>query len=118
MFTAATTSAALQRIQAVSGLRVSQFPNDDGPLSHPVMPQEVQSVDNCYTTTTYEKGAEVLRMMKELMGEEKAIQGIRHYFKTHDGQAVTIAEFVKSMEHVSGLDLSGQFALWYTQSGR
>lgn len=118
MFAAFMTSKAKERIEAVMGLRMSQFPSDDGPLAHPVMPQEVRSVDNCYTSTIYEKGAEVLRMMKELMGEEKFIEGVKHYFKTHDGKAVTINEFVRSMEHVSGLDLSGQFFLWYTQSGR
>jgi len=118
MFTAFTTSEASQRIGAVKLLRAGQFPQDDSPLSHPVMPQEVQSPENCYTLTTYEKGAEVLRMMKELMGEQNFIDGVKHYFKTYDGQAVTIKEFVKSMEHVSGLDLSGQFSLWYTQSGR
>jgi aminopeptidase N len=118
MFTAFTTSNAVQRINAVKLLRSGQFPLDDGPLAHPVMPQEVGSVENCYTLTTYEKGAEVLRMMKELMGEDKFIEGVKHYFKTNDGHAVTINEFIKSMEHVSGLNLSGQFKLWYTQSGR
>lgn len=120
MFTAFTTSAAAQRIQAVQLLRARQFPSDDSPLVHPVLPQEVQSIENCYTTTIYEKGAEVLRMMGELMGREKLIEGIKHYFKTYDGQAVTIHEFAKAMEHVSGLKLDepNQFFLWYTQSGR
>ena len=118
MFTAYTTSDALERINAVSTLRAAQFATDDSPLAHPVLPQEVESVENCYTSTIYQKGSEVLRMMKVMMGEEKFIEGVKHYFKTYDGQAVTIEEFKKSMEHVSGLDLSGQFSLWYTQSGR
>ncbi len=118
MFTAYTTSDALERINTVAGLRATQFVTDDSPLAHPVLPQEVESVENCYTSTIYEKGSEVLRMMKVMMGEEKFIEGVKHYFKTYDGQAVTIEEFKKSMEHVSGLDLSGQFSLWYTQSGR
>jgi aminopeptidase N len=118
MFTAFTTSEAVERIQAVSGLRASQFPEDDGPLAHPVMPQELQSVDNIYTGTVYEKGAEVIRMMSVLMGQDKFIDGVKDYFKTNDGQAVTIKEFVQSMEKVSGLNLSDQFSLWYTQSGR
>jgi aminopeptidase N len=118
MFTAFTTSDATQRIGAVKTLRAGQFVTDDSPLAHPVMPQEVQSVENCYTSTIYEKGAEVIRMMKTMMGEKKFTDGVKDYFKTNDGQAVTINEFVRSMEKVSGLDLSGQFSLWYTQSGR
>lgn len=118
MFTAFTTSDATQRIDAVKTLRAGQFVTDDSPLAHPVMPQEVQSVENCYTSTIYEKGAEVIRMMKVMMGEDKFIEGVKDYFRTNDGQAVTIKEFVASMEKVSGLDLSGQFSLWYTQSGR
>lgn len=118
MFTAFTTSDATQRIGAVQTLRAGQFVTDDSPLAHPVMPQEVQSVENCYTSTIYEKGAEVIRMMKVMMGEDKFREGVKDYFRANDGQAVTIKEFVKSMEKVSGLDLSGQFSLWYTQSGR
>lgn len=118
MFTAFTTSDAVQRINAVKMLRSVQFPEDDGPLAHPVLPQSVQSVDNCYTMTIYEKGAEVIRMMGQMMGEDKMVDGIKHYFKAHDGEAVTIKDFVKCMEDVSGLKLSGQFDLWYTQSGR
>ena len=118
MFTAFTTSDATQRIGAVQTLRAGQFVTDDSPLAHPVMPQEVQSVENCYTSTIYEKGAEVIRMMKTMMGEQKFTEGVKDYFKANDGKAVTIKEFVASMEKVSGLDLSGQFSLWYTQSGR
>jgi aminopeptidase N len=118
MFTAFTTSEATQRIGAVKTLRAGQFVTDDSPLAHPVMPQEVQSVENCYTSTIYEKGAEVIRMMKTMMGEQKFTDGVKDYFRTNDGKAVTIKEFVASMEKVSGLDLSGQFSLWYTQSGR
>lgn len=118
MFAAYTTSDGVGRINDVQDLRGKQFPEDDGPLVHAVMPSEAQSVENLYTGTIYEKGAEVLRMMGELMGKEKLIEGIKHYFKTYDGQAVTIDEFRTAMEDVSGLNLSGQFKLWYTQSGR
>ena len=118
LFTAFTTSDSIERISAVQVLRRGQFPEDDGPNSHPVMPPEIRAVDNIYSATVYIKGSEVIRMMKVMMGEEKFIEGVKHYFKTYDGQAVTIAEFVKSMEAVSGVDLSGQFHLWYTQSGR
>lgn len=118
MFTAFTTSEETERIEAVRVLRAGQFADDDGPLAHPVLLAQAESVENFYNGTTYQKGAEVIRMMKVMMGEQKFIEGVKHYFKTYDGQAVTIDEFVKSMEHVSGLDLSGQFHLWYTQSGR
>lgn len=118
MFTAHTTSDAVERISAVNVLRAGQFPSDDSPQAHPVMPQEVASVENCYSSTIYQKGSEVLRMMKVMMGEDKFIEGVKHYFNTYDGQAVTIEEFKKSMAHVSGLDFSGKFSLWYTQSGR
>ena len=118
LFTAFTTSDSIERISAVQVLRRGQFPEDDGPNSHPVMPPEIRAVDNIYSATVYIKGSEVIRMMKVMMGEKKFIEGVKHYFNTYDGQAVTIAEFVKSMETVSGLDLSGQFNLWYTQSGR
>ncbi|MEQ8353145.1 MAG: aminopeptidase N [Leptospiraceae bacterium] len=118
LFTAFTTSSAIERISAVQVLRRGQFPEDDGPNSHPVMPAEIRAIDNIYSATVYIKGSEVIRMMKVMMGEQKFIEGVKHYFSTYDGQAVTIAEFVSSMEAVSGLDLSGQFNLWYTQSGR
>lgn len=118
LFTAFTTSSALERISAVQVLRRAQFPEDDGPNAHPVMPPEIRAVDNIYSATVYIKGSEVIRMMKTMMGEEKFIEGVKHYFRIYDGQAVTIQEFVHSMESVSGLDLSGQFQLWYTQSGR
>lgn len=117
-FAAHTTSEGVGRINDVQDLRGHQFPEDDGPLAHAVMPAEAQSVENLYTGTIYEKGAEVLRMMGELMGKDKLTEGIKKYFKKYDGQAVTIEEFRTTMEEVSGLDLSGQFKLWYTQSGR
>lgn len=118
LFTAYTTSPALERISAVQVLRRAQFPEDDSPNAHPVMPAEIRAVDNIYSATVYIKGSEVIRMMKTMMGEEKFIEGVKHYFRTYDGQAVTIQEFISSMEAVSGLDFSGQFRLWYTQSGR
>lgn len=118
LFTAYTTSDALERISAVQVLRGGQFPEDDSPNCHPVLPAEIGAIDNIYSATVYLKGSEVIRMMKTIIGEEKFIEGVKHYFKTYDGQAVTISEFVKSMEHVSGFDFSGQFHLWYSQSGR
>lgn len=118
LFTAFTTSSALERISAVQVLRRAQFPEDDGPNAHPVMPPEIRAVDNIYSATVYIKGSEVIRMMKTMMGEQKFIEGVKHYFRAYDGQAVTIQEFIHSMEAVSGLNLSGQFQLWYTQSGR
>jgi len=118
MFTAFTTSDAVQRIKAIQKLRASQFTEDDGPLSHPVMPAELQAVDNIYTHTVYQKGAEVIHMQRALMGHDKFVQGVVDYFDTNDGKAVTINEFITAMENVSGIDFSNQFKLWYTQSGR
>ncbi len=118
MFTAAVTSTETERIGSVQDLRSRQFLEDDKPTAHPVLPQEASSIENLYDGTVYEKGAEVLRMMGVLVGEETLIKGIKHYFKKHDGQAVTIHEFVKAIEEVSGENLHDQFFLWYTQSGR
>ncbi len=118
MFTAHVTSDAIDRINNVQNLRAGQFSEDDSPLAHAVMTKEAMSVTNLYSHTIYQKGSEVIRMMKTMMGEESFINGVKHYFKKHDGQAVTINEFITCMEETSGLDLSGQFRLWYTQSGR
>ena len=118
LFTAFTTSDATERIGAVQVLRRGQFPEDDGPNSHPVLPSEIGAVDNIYSPTVYLKGSEVIRMMKTMMGEASFIQGVKDYFRAYDGRAVTINEFVASMEKASGLNFSDQFRLWYTQSGR
>jgi aminopeptidase N len=109
-------SRATTRIQEVRGLRAAQFPEDAGPMKHPVRPQSYMEIRNFYTTTVYEKGAEVVRMQHTLLGEEKFQAGMRLYFKRHDGQAVTCDEFVLAMQDASGLDL-GQFKRWYDVAG-
>jgi aminopeptidase N len=115
-FTAAMRSAATKRIDDVDNLRVAQFREDAGPLAHPVRPESYMEINNFYTATVYQKGAEVIRMMKTLLGPEKFRAGMDLYFSRHDGQAVTCEDFVAAMEDASGLDLS-QFRLWYRQAG-
>ncbi len=115
-FTADTTSQTVERIHSVNDLRVSQFPEDAGPLAHPVIPESYIEIDNFYTSTIYNKGAEVIRMMQTILGDALFRQGMDLYFERHDGQAVTIEEFVKAMEDASGIDLK-QFRLWYSQAG-
>src|ERR1044071_6687588 len=111
-----TYSAAMMRIQEVRSLRATQFPEDAGPMQHPVRPQSYMEIRNFYTTTVYEKGAEVVRMQHTLLGEEKFQAGMRLYFKRHDGQAVTCDDFVQAMQDASGVDLS-QFRRWYDVPG-
>ncbi|MFZ4763010.1 MAG: DUF3458 domain-containing protein, partial [Alphaproteobacteria bacterium] len=118
MFTASLTSKELDRIKNVQLLRAVQFGEDNSPLAHPVLPQEAASIENCYSQTIYQKGAEIIRMMQLMMGEEQFIEGVKHFFSKHDGEAVTINDFVACMEDVSGFNFSGQFFLWYSQSGR
>jgi aminopeptidase N len=115
-FTADTTSQAVARIQDVNDLRLSQFPEDAGPLAHPVRPDSYIEINNFYTATVYNKGSEVIRMMKTIIGDDHFRKGMDLYFERHDGQAVTIEEFVKAMEDASDTDLS-QFRLWYSQAG-
>ncbi len=115
-FTEDTTAKIVARIRDVNVLRIRQFPEDAGPLAHPVRPESYESIDNFYTSTVYNKGAEVARMLRTLLGPPRFRQAMDLYFKRYDGQAVTIEEFVKVMEEVSDLDLS-QFRLWYTQAG-
>lgn len=115
-FTADTTSKTVARIQDVNALRLSQFVEDAGPLAHPVRPDSYIEINNFYTATVYNKGSEVIRMMQTIIGEEAFRQGMDLYFERYDGQAVTIEEFVKSMEDASNVDLS-QFRLWYSQAG-
>lgn len=115
-FTADTTSKAVARIQDVNTLRVAQFPEDAGPLAHPVRPESYIEINNFYTATIYEKGAEVIRMVQTILGETLFRKGMDLYFERHDGQAVTTEEFVKAMEDASGIDLK-QFRLWYNQAG-
>jgi aminopeptidase N len=109
-------SPVVKRIEDVVYLRTHQFAEDAGPMSHPVQPDAYMEINNFYTLTVYEKGAEVVGMIHSLLGDEKFRQGSDLYFSRHDGQAVTIEEFVGAMEEVSGLDLT-QFRRWYKQSG-
>ena len=111
-----TYSRAVTRIQEVRSLRANQFPEDAGPMRHPVRPQSYQEIRNFYTMTVYEKGAEVVRMQHTLLGEEKFQAGMRLYFERHDGQAVTTDDFVQAMQDASGVDLS-QFKRWYDVAG-
>lgn len=109
-------SPGVMRIRNVNYLREIQFPEDAGPLSHPVRPDAYIEINNFYTATIYNKGAEVLRMLQTILGKTLFRKGMDLYFARHDGQAVTIEDFVKTMEDVSGLNLQ-QFRLWYSQSG-
>ena len=111
-----TYSRAVTRIQEVRALRANQFPEDAGPMKHPVRPQSYQEIRNFYTMTVYEKGAEVVRMQHTLLGEEKFQAGMRLYFKRHDGQAVTCDDFVLAMQDASGVNLQ-QFKRWYDVAG-
>jgi aminopeptidase N len=111
-----TYSRGVARIQEVRGLRSAQFPEDAGPMAHPVRPQSYMEIRNFYTMTVYEKGAEVVRMQHTLLGEEKFMAGMRLYFKRHDGQAVTCDDFVQAMQDASGIDLT-QFRRWYDVAG-
>jgi aminopeptidase N len=111
-----TYSRAVTRIQEVRSLRAAQFPEDAGPMKHPVRPQSYVEIRNFYTMTVYEKGAEVVRMQHTLLGEEKFQAGMRLYFQRHDGQAVTCDDFVQAMQDASGVDLS-QFRRWYDIAG-
>ncbi|QNN64673.1 aminopeptidase N [Sphingomonas rhizophila] len=115
-FSADMGSAAVKRIEDVRLLRAVQFPEDSGPLAHPVRPESFIEIANFYTATIYNKGAEVIRMMHTLMGAEAFRRGTDLYFERFDGQAVTCDDFVDAMEEASGVDLS-QFRLWYSQAG-
>ena len=115
-FSADMNSATVKRIESASYLRTHQFAEDGGPMSHPVQPDSYMEINNFYTLTVYEKGAEVVGMIRTLLGAETFRAGSDLYFSRHDGQAVTIEEFVKAMEDASGSDLK-QFRRWYKQSG-
>lgn len=115
-FSADHGSPALKRIEDVRTLRATQFPEDSGPLAHPVRPDSYIEISNFYTSTIYNKGAELIRMMATLLGEEKFRAGCDLYFERHDGQAVTCDDFVAALEEAGGVDLS-QFKLWYSQAG-
>ena len=115
-FTSDMRSAAVKRIGDVIDLRGRQFPEDNGPLSHPVRPESFQEINNFYTATVYEKGAEVIGMLKRLVGDAAYAEALDLYFARHDGQACTIEDWLKVFEEVTGRDL-GQFKRWYSQSG-
>ena len=115
-FSSDMNSRAVKRISCVRNLRAFQFPEDAGPMTHPVRPESYIKMDNFYTMTVYEKGAELVRMVHQILGESSFRQGMDLYFERFDGMAVTIEDFVRVMEEVSGIDLT-QFKLWYSQSG-
>src|SRR5690606_21441403 len=111
-----TYSRPVTRIQEVRGLRAAQFPEDAGPMAHPVRPQSYMEISNFYTPTVYEKGAEVVRMIHTLIGKGAFRRGMDLYFERHDGQAVTTDDFVQAMADASCVDLK-QFTRWYDQAG-
>jgi aminopeptidase N, Escherichia coli type len=115
-FTSDERSRPVQRIHDVQNLRTSQFPEDGGPLAHPPRPDSFREINNFYTTTVYEKGAEIVRMLATLLGEDGFRKAMDLYFERHDGEATTIEAFIKVFEDSSGRDLS-QFATWYLQAG-
>lgn len=115
-FSADMRSRAVKRIAEVRHLKSEQFPEDAGPLAHPVRPTKYREINNFYTTTVYEKGSEVTRMIATILGRDLFKKGMDLYFDRHDGQAVTIEDFVACFEAASGRDLR-QFALWYHQAG-
>jgi aminopeptidase N len=107
---------AVKRIEDVRVLRQVQFPEDSGPLAHPIRPDSFREISNFYTATVYNKGAEVIRMMRTMAGPERFRAGCDLYFDRHDGEAATCEDFVSAIEDGAGLDL-GQFRLWYSQAG-
>ncbi|MEE4376845.1 MAG: aminopeptidase N [Candidatus Competibacteraceae bacterium] len=115
-FTADMSSRPVKRIDDVRILRSVQFPQDAGPMAHPVRPDSYIEINNFYTVTVYNKGAEVIRMMQTLLGRAGFRRGMDLYFERHDGQAVTTDDFVKAMEDANGVDWE-QFRRWYTQAG-
>ncbi|MGY0400110.1 MAG: aminopeptidase N, partial [Ostreibacterium sp.] len=117
LFSADMTTKGVKRLEEVRTVREHQFIEDQGPMSHPVRPDNYIEINNFYTLTVYEKGAEVIRMMHNLMGETNFKKGMTLYFERHDGHAVTVEDFAQAMSDASGINLMGQFFLWYTQSG-
>ncbi|MGI9368654.1 MAG: aminopeptidase N, partial [Ruegeria sp.] len=115
-FTSDMRSAPVKRIHDVIDLRARQFPEDNGPLSHPVRPESFQEINNFYTTTVYEKGAEVIGMLKRLVGDDAYSKALDLYFERHDGQACTIEDWMTVFEDTTGRDLD-QFKRWYRQAG-
>jgi len=115
-FTEDVRMGPVERIITARLLKSHQFPEDAGPLAHPVRPGSYIEINNFYTATVYEKGAEVCRMLQTLLGRDTFRKGLDLYFERHDGEAATVEDFVAAMADASGRDL-GQFMLWYTQSG-
>ena len=115
-FSADERSRPVERIGDVRGLRAHQFVEDAGPLAHPVRPALYHEINNFYTATVYEKGAEVVRMLRTLLGPDDFRKGMDLYFSRHDGEAATVEQFVQCFADVSGRDLT-QFMLWYSQAG-
>ena len=115
-FTSDMRSAPVKRIGDVIDLRGRQFPEDNGPLAHPVRPESFQEINNFYTATVYEKGAEVIGMLKRLVGDAAYAEALDLYFARHDGQACTIEDWLAVFEEVTGRDLA-QFKRWYSQAG-
>jgi aminopeptidase N len=109
-------SRAVERLGNVRGLRRSQFSEDAGTMAHPIRPDRYQAIDNFYTSTVYQKGAEVVRMIQTMVGKQGFRRGMDLYVKRHDGQAVTCDDFVKAMADANKIDLK-QFMLWYSQAG-
>ncbi|OQW74032.1 MAG: aminopeptidase N [Proteobacteria bacterium ST_bin11] len=115
-FSGDRTSPAVKRIEDVKALRTRQFAEDAGPLAHPIRPEAYIEINNFYTLTVYEKGAEVVRMLQTLLGAAGFRKGCDLYFQRHDGQAVTCEDFVKALEDANGVELN-QFRRWYSQAG-
>lgn len=115
-FSADQRSRSVKRIGEVRHLRAEQFVEDSGPLAHPVRPTEYKEINNFYTTTVYEKGSEVTRMIATILGKDQFKKGMDLYFERHDGEAATVEDFVTCFADASGRDLS-QFSLWYHQAG-
>ncbi len=115
-FSSDTRSRPVKRISDVRNLRATQFIEDSGPLAHPVRPELYKEINNFYTTTIYEKGSEVVRMVHSLIGPEKFRAGMDLYFARHDGHAATVEQFIQCFAEASGRDMT-QFKLWYSQAG-
>jgi aminopeptidase N len=113
---AAASARAVKRIEDVRSLRAAQFPEDAGPMAHPIRPDAYQEINNFYTMTVYEKGAEVVRMLQTLVGRDGFRRGMDLYFQRHDGQAVTCDDFVAAIADANGRDFA-QFRHWYAQTG-
>ncbi|MBT8068914.1 MAG: aminopeptidase N [Gammaproteobacteria bacterium] len=115
-FSADMQSRAVKRIRVVRDLRSRQFPEDDGPMSHPIRPDRYKEINNFYTATVYQKGATIIRMYHTLLGESGFQKGMKLYFERHDGHAVTCDNFLAAMADANGVDLE-RFSHWYSQSG-